>query len=96
MCKSSNKLQRNARFPSRILRRSARVLGVLGREAGQARADQRGRGFQRRRERPDALASSHRHRLVRKSLEEGEKSISQLVLLSPKVRWPQNESAGEV
>lgn len=30
-----------------------------------------------------------------KSLEEGEKGNNSLVLLSPKVRWPQNESGGE-
>lgn len=34
--------------------------------------------------------------LMKKSLEEGEKSINQLVRKSQKVRWPQNECEGEV
>ena len=33
---------------------------------------------------------------MKKSLEEGEKGNNLFVLLSPKVRWPQNESGGEV
>ena len=44
----------------------------------------------------DLTASIAHHQLMKNSLEEGVKSMNSLVLMFSKVRWPQNESEGEV
>ena len=65
---------------------------------GKGRVVQAGRmlatGHERGQQDPSALVTHSW--LMKKSLEEGAKSINSLVLMSQKVRWPQNESEGEV
>lgn len=76
-------------------------LGVLAAGAGagrKGRVAEAGRMLAagRPRAQQDLTASVAHRWLTKYSLEEGVKSMSSLVLMSSKVRWPQHESEGEV
>lgn len=94
--------RRNANFPHRSWEFSTWGSSVSWEQGlgagGKGRVVQAGRmlatGHERGRQDPSALVTHSW--LTKKSLEEGAKSINSLVLMSQKVRWPQNDSEGEV
>ena len=95
------KLQKKCQFcPSWVLRIiQVGSFGILrGGRRGNSLLVKAGRtlaaGHQRNQQ--DLLASVPHCRLMKNSIEEGVKSMSSFVLMSSKVRWPQNESEGEV
>lgn len=74
------------------------VLGVGARAGGKGWVVKAGRMLAagHPRDQQDLTASVAHCWLMKNSLEEGIKSMNSLVLMSSKVKWPQNDSEGEV